>query len=1520
MAISEDKIRRIYIKNGFNDELMGYNIGMTAENVEYFIDAETPPDNLQHLLHEHFGSYVFTEQGAHGIRYWGGNLSVIKIDSEGKPIINPETGEYEWYDIPIGGGIDLKIGPPQVTSYTTDKHTGKINWLDPEDVTLPDKQVLIKWAGTVVVKGTTGFPTTPEEGTIIRTTTRENGEKNIYSINPFEIPDLEYNTQYYYSLFSYRLLSNGDRVYSDQYASVLLEPKRIQLTEIPSQRNVLIYNGLPQRPELDNYSEESFTITGGTIEAVNGRSYTFKVKPNADYEWADNIESDPSHKQDEKEVVWTINPATVLTPNVSNTELTYMRNTDGAVSQGPTIENFTPEAITITDGEKENVGNYTLILTLKNTDGNTNYTWADGLAPKSYAWSINIKKVTIPSLSQQSFDYTGNEITVNVLDCDDNYVTKTGISQTNAGQYYAIFELKGNTTSITNCVWDDSDESSDPKSKYWEIKPKKVNIPTVPAEGIDYDGAEHDIEPSIQYESDYCRLTSQSETKGTNAGSYTLFFELKNTAQATNYIWVDDTSTDKKVQWKINKIPNDGWTLKLNYKNGAVPYRFYNGCAVRYKDKIHILGGEVEGTSRLHYVYDGMQWLEEEDLPYDFYKGSAVVHNDKIYIIGSASTNMIEDVEPSITCQKACYSWNEEDGWTKEIDLPYEFYFGCAVVCNDKLYLLGGGGTSTTRKYARTWDFINDSWQSIANLSYVTSTTANIPSTAVVYDNKIYITGLGSSSYYKLIYTYNEATNTWGKVSNITLGTQCSKSVSYKNKLYFFSATQCYSWAPGETAISSETSPFDPIMTACYGESVATYGAEDNEKIHILGGGTTNLITSATNYHFSGLRGETLFKWDLENNEPPVLYKGGGTVVYKDKIHILGGNNTGSGTGTKNHYVYDGTKWTKLEDLPYTFLNGSIVVYNNRIYLLGGEGSNNIPNLDPAVAPQQACFSWDDENGWRREPNLPYIFYNGAALVYNNQLYIMGGGNSTTTKKDIRYLKVTTVEGATVYEWDTVTYTDTSGTVKTLTLPPASGTSYLFSNNCATVYNNKIYLLYNYLIFSGDLTSPFTQAPLDSVIKTTDSFSGATMIVYNDKIHIFGGKGNSPSNHVSYYTAPLLVESTLPDEYFKNSIIIYKNKLTFVGKGDIYVYNETSPSWNSYGDIVLNTISQEILGNATLEIEDNVSEGVIHIYTDESKEIKLSDYCEIKKLENNKFILELNNTLLETSQSTGAKAITAAIQIDGDNNHYDSKKEFPINLIGITVALGLTWGTRTDKQLEAMIRAKDYRDNKGKKLQVLDLNDHNTKVDFDLKKYFLIDGESRTIRNPLALASATGTPVDHDWRILDFKTIIQDEKEIPLMIIGMTNVFCTAKETTVKNLAGDKTTVNNVCNEFYDAFPFNYLTKERTDLTEYDPSIGKIFLPSEIEMAGSKIYGPAEDGSSPYLYYFDYNAETPHSQNWKKTAGSKATATGALTNGYWTRTEDISPVGNVSYITSTGTMMGNEVATSAKAYSMITSI
>ena len=249
--------------------------------------------------------------------------------------------------------------------------------------------------------------------------------------------------------------------------------------------------------------------------------------------------------------------------------------------------------------------------------------------------------------------------------------------------------------------------------------------------------------------------------------------------------------------------------------------------------------------------------LSMSTLPYDFYWGSAVVYNNEIHILSSGASG-----------KTAHYKFNGST-WTSVSTLPYEFYYGCAVVYNNEIHILGGRYNSDTYKYH--YKYNGTTWTSVSTLPY-----EFYYGSAVVLNNEIHILGSGDSNYYKYHYKYNGTT--WTSVSTL---------------------------------------PYEFY----YGSAVVL-----NNEIHILGSGSGNYTK---HYKYNGST------WTSVSTLPYRFYYGC-AVVYNNEIHILGGNG-----GNTAHYKYNGNTWTQVSTLPYRFYWGSAVVLNNEIHIMGSYDSSS---------------------------------------------------------------------------------------------------------------------------------------------------------------------------------------------------------------------------------------------------------------------------------------------------------------------------------------------------------------------------------------------------------------------------------------------------------------------------------------------------------------------------------------------------------------------------------------------------
>ena len=176
-------------------------------------------------------------------------------------------------------------------------------------------------------------------------------------------------------------------------------------------------------------------------------------------------------------------------------------------------------------------GDYTATVKLRNK---IDYVWDDDSQDDMpVSWYILQLAIPVPT-SGGSIGYTGWEQTA-LISYDHTYCSATGITGINAGEYVATVRLLDKF----NTYW--ADFTTEDKQFHWEIERALINIPKQPDNAV-YNGLlqKANITEHPQY-----TITNNEQT---NVGTYTIVVSLIN---KFNYVWTDNTVTDKTYTWKI---------------------------------------------------------------------------------------------------------------------------------------------------------------------------------------------------------------------------------------------------------------------------------------------------------------------------------------------------------------------------------------------------------------------------------------------------------------------------------------------------------------------------------------------------------------------------------------------------------------------------------------------------------------------------------------------------------------------------------------------------------------------------------------------------------------------------------------------------------------------------------------------------------------------------------------------------------------------------------------------------------
>ncbi len=403
-------------------------------------------------------------------------------------------------------------------------------------------------------------------------------EKGVYTVN---------------AVFSGDKAANYEITVTTATLTVKEDDGTVTKVSVPEVISGLVYNATEQsgiKHNQPNYAD--YYTVSGTASATNAGNYsvTVTLKDKTNCVWADNTTDDKTVKWEISKLKITVKATNAnQSATYSGTEPTI--NTDTTVTltgSGDSAPSFVSNELSfsVTKATGVDVGNYTLTPTVEAKSGYSvdNYTIT---TPTTGTFTISKAALTVTANSENitygdekpttfSVSYSGfvNNETQGVLGgslvfaCDyvkyanvGSYsITPSGLT---SGNYAITFE-NGTLT----------------------VGAATVEIPTA-KQNLVYNATEQN--GITHKQANYANYYTVSGTaSATNAGEYTVKFALKNTANATNCIWSDDTTADKTVEWEISKL-----YLKFSEENKIIEIN-YGGSTTLSQD---LLRGKLTPTS-----------------------------------------------------------------------------------------------------------------------------------------------------------------------------------------------------------------------------------------------------------------------------------------------------------------------------------------------------------------------------------------------------------------------------------------------------------------------------------------------------------------------------------------------------------------------------------------------------------------------------------------------------------------------------------------------------------------------------------------------------------------------------------------------------------------------------------------------------------------------------------------------------------------------------------------------------------
>ena len=562
----------------------------------------------------------------------------------------------------------------------------------------------------------------------------------------------------------------------------------------------------------------------------------------------------------------------------------------------------------------------------------------------------------------------------------------------------------------------------------------------------------------------------------------------------------------------IGAIGNGSYDEKTSITNS-----FSYGAAVVLNEEIHILGGSNFYTT--HKKYSNGSWVSVSTLRYDFCAGSAVVLNNEIHILGSnVSGNYTKHYK---------YSNGE---WTEVSTLRYNFYNGSAVVLDGEIHILGSSASGNRTKH---YKYSNGEWTEVSTLPYnfyngsavvldgeihilmgnnhhkysngewvpvSTIPYMAVDGSAVVLNGEIH--GLGSS-YGSNDQHFRYSNNSWVPASDLPYPFMHGCAVVLNNKIHILgSSIYNYYRKYYEFSISVENKQiiraWYPIKKGYEIVDGVPYEIYENKKVRKAWIGNAEMIPKLCLYapkYIEQNNGQLLAS-NVEDNTI--------ALVYNNKIMIFNRESEDTDSSV-SWYEYDGTKWknngdiygSDIYDFHHRFL---ATVYNNQIYFFGEE-----------------YYYILQGNSMDRVGELPpnlTMYYKGTVVVYNNKIH--------------------TIFGNSHYSFNGSQWIEEAGTVPTT-----------FTHCSSVAYNNKIYVLGENKFCSWD-GSTWSNLTLPYIIYTN------SMVVYDNKIHIFITKNSGTSNTCHYSFDGTSWADELTIRWFNFSdiygrVVVYENEIHVLG-------------------------------------------------------------------------------------------------------------------------------------------------------------------------------------------------------------------------------------------------------------------------------------------------------------------------------------------------------------------------------------
>jgi N-acetylneuraminic acid mutarotase len=272
----------------------------------------------------------------------------------------------------------------------------------------------------------------------------------------------------------------------------------------------------------------------------------------------------------------------------------------------------------------------------------------------------------------------------------------------------------------------------------------------------------------------------------------------------------------------------------------------------------------------------------------------------------------------------------QSGAWTRKRDMPRGRAAACAVVVNNRIYVLGGAADISLADYNdnQVYDPSTDTWETKAPLP-----TARALLSAVAVNDTIYAIGGSYGHTTSVVESYDPVTNAWSRKADMLKPRFAAAAGVVDGIIYNV----------GGNHTESNCEAYDPTtdMWARKADIPETYGgpivASSGGLLYAFGGGFVSVFS--TTFAYDPQTGQ----WTKKRDMPTPRAWSHPAPVIDGKIYVIGGHSGLPTSETRGDVlsdveVYDPVSdtWTKSPDMPVKRTFFAAAAVNGKIYVIGG--------------------------------------------------------------------------------------------------------------------------------------------------------------------------------------------------------------------------------------------------------------------------------------------------------------------------------------------------------------------------------------------------------------------------------------------------------------------------------------------------------------------------------------------------------------------------------------------------------